>query len=366
MDPIIKTTKRVQTLQNPPISVSMRYFFRSPTPFYRLGYTLCLIICCHLLSTLQVRAASSLTPIQSQAITDLMGSQTPLWFVDTQTYGDGGTTVGSYAPRQDKYVTFRYTRKEKGHLAHFALKQHSTLPGDYACLAKEKVIAYQHPQLGAFSLCSSVTPGSPNFVTVRAFAQAQKSPYLQVQYVGPVADLMPLMGAIRRLPTAQASSGGHSSALAISRTFYPVKKQVSFNWPGYALGDEQLFWGKPTQAPQWSRVYHKAIPYIAQGVTLHFTAFFRHTPHSQVVKPDRSCGSGETKSRYQHPQLGPYLLCTKVISTPAHASATDSTPLVHHLVYARPLAGNILPHTSFHIHGLPQDMLNMLGQVRLN
>lgn len=220
------------------------------TRFYRLFYSLCATLFCLGYSLLFASQASALTPIQNKAVTELMGSPTPLWFVDSQTYSDGGTTLGSYAPRQDKYVTFRYTRNEKGHLAHFALKHHLALPGDHACVAQEKVIAYQHPQLGAFSLCSSVTPRSPNFVTVRAFAHDQKAPYLQVQYVGPVADLMPLMNSIKRLPrTAQASSSVRSSALAVSRAFYPQKKQVQFSWPGYALGDEQLFGENPPKCP---------------------------------------------------------------------------------------------------------------------
>ena len=216
-------------------------------------------------------------------------------------------------------------------------------------------------------MCSKAVPRTPNFVSVRAIVKNQNAPYLTLQYIGPAADLIPLMGGIKRLPIdSSSSSWGDLSALEASHAFYPQNKQLQLTWPGYALGDEQLFWGKSTSSPQWTRVYHKAIPYLPQQVTLHFTVLLSHTPRSQIVKPERPCEAGLTKSRYTHPQSGPYLLCTKVFSTPAHASATDFTPLVHHLVYANPLPGNKQSHISFHIHGLPQDILNMLGQVRLN
>lgn len=341
------------------ISISMRYFLIFNTIFCSTAFW----------GLLFFMPAKALTATQSQSIAQVLGADTPLWYVDTSSYQDGGMTLGTHTPSQDKYLILRYVRKEKGHIAHFSLEHHMTSLGEAKCRAQEKTIPYQHAQLGAMILCSSVRPRTPNFVSVRARVRnQQRAPHLEIQYIGPVADLIPLMSAIKRLPIGDHSGTSSSklSALEASRPFYPQNKQAQLTWPGYALGDEQLFWSKPTQAPQWNRVYHKAIPYIPQQMTLHFTTLLRHSPQSQVVKPNRACGSGLTRSRYEHPQLGPYLLCTKVLTTQPHASATDKTPLVHHLVYASPLAGNKLPHLSFHIHGLPQDMLNMLGQVRLN
>lgn len=300
---------------------------------------------------------------QAQAIAALLGAQTPLWTLNNPGYKQGGMTLGYYAPTQDRYLTLRYTRQEKGHLAHISLSHHTHYPKDADCLSREKAIAYQHPQLGAWTLCSSVNPHHPEFVMVRAFALNQKAPYLQISFVGPVNDLIPLMGSFQALPMP-AQQWPSASLASLATRFYPSSQQVYWRNPAYAPGDYQLFWKDDKSPPQISQAYHRAIPYLPQQVTLHMTAVFRHTPTSQLATK-MTCNAGQKMSRYVHPQLGPYRLCTKVISTAAHASGSDKTPLVHHLVSARPLAGNRRPQVSFHIHGLPQEIPTLLRQLKM-
>ena len=308
-------------------------------------------------------SAQGLSPGQREAATALLGSRTPLWFIASPgAYRGGGVTLGHHMPTQDRYLTLRYVRQEQGHVAHLSLSHHTHAPRDGACLSKEKEINYTHPQLGSWRLCSSVNPHHEAFAMVRAFASTRTRPYLRVDFVGPPADLMQLMGQLKPLP--QSTTGapeGNISTLA-SR-FYGPTQQVHWQSAGYAAGDNQLFWKDATSKPQWNQVYHRAIPYYAQQVTLHMTALFRHTPHSQIPAKASRCSPGQTASQYVHPRLGPYRLCSKTLSTPAHPSGTDQTPLVHQVVYARPLAGNKRPHVSFHLHGLPQEMQTLLGQL---
>lgn len=309
--------------------------------------------------------AYALSTAQQQATAALMGAHTPLWFIeDLGDYQPAGLTLNHHAPTQDRVLTLRYARKEKKQIAHLAISHHTRIPRDAQCLPKEKVIPYQHPQLGAWNLCSSINPHHPKFVIVRAFAREQSAPYLQLNFVGPASDLMPLMGKLKRIPTP-THHWPTSQMLSIATRFYPPSQQLYWQSKGYAAGDSQLFWKDEKSSPQWISVYHRAIPFYPQQVTLHMTTSFHYSPTSQLTRTPQKCSPGQTASRYTHPELGPYQLCSKTIRTPAHPSGTDQTPLVHQVVFARPLIGNKRPHISFHIHGLPQEIPTLLQQLKL-
>ncbi len=303
----------------------------------------------------------ALSKTQQQAIVAVMGSQTPLWQLAPQDYTFSGLALGSFQ-RSNQYVELHYQNTTtKGMSSRFVLEQHQSKPRDAKCTPSEKPIVLQHQSWGALTLCSRVMPNRSDWVLIRGFV-LETQPYIKVDFQGPPKRFMALMKNIRPLSLAHLSaSAPQRSTSQVSRGFYP--QQIKFNKAGFAPGDEKLYWNKSRSQPVWSQIYHQAIPFIEQDITFHFTVGLRHTPYSQIVRNTKQCGRQQKKQRYQHPQLGPYLLCMKHSSSSAPATARVPREFSKVSVFAYPLAGNKRPHASFHFSAFSEQVEQTLRAI---
>lgn len=162
--------------------------------------------------------------------------------------------------------------------------------------------------------------------------------------------------------TASAKSLTQAEASAYL-PFYSAQKMGLITFPGYKLTSSQLSWLPQDKQPIMHIGYHRAVPFIDRGLTLHFSLVVRHSPTPQTVGANYRCQSGYQQVEFQHPQWGPYVLCTKESLAKAHASGSNQTPVPHTVAFVRPRTGNKMPHISLNLHGFKQEILPLLSAL---
>lgn len=156
--------------------------------------------------------------------------------------------------------------------------------------------------------------------------------------------------------------------LPLFQRFYPQGQLAQFSAPEYELRSANLNWSKSQsseQKPQLILGYHRAVPYVTHGVTLHFSALVRHEPQSKVVKPNFRCQKDYQQQTVSHPQFGAYVLCTKQLLSKPDRKFAHAGNLRHVTAQAWPRAGNRLPHVTLSLHGLAEDILPLLNSLKL-
>ena len=172
--------------------------------------------------------------------------------------------------------------------------------------------------------------------------------------------------AVCTLPQPAFAARGLSPQMAsIIESFYPIGTVAVLDHPEYYLTAAKLTWIKPKEAPYLYMIYHRAVPFYKHGVTLHFSSVIRHEPQKRTFQSKFKCNADQQQEIYQHPQLGPYFLCRKVIVTRPHPKYAGASLLYHQLVSAWPMPGNAKPEISFHIAGFKTDIDSLLASLHL-
>jgi len=150
---------------------------------------------------------------------------------------------------------------------------------------------------------------------------------------------------------------------ALYTPYYQGQQIGLLTFPGYTLANSQLTWLPKEQKPLLHISYHRAVPFIDRGLTVHFSLVVRHSAQNQAVAPDYHCQATYQQVEFQHPQFGPYVLCTKTSSTAAPTSASNQKPIAQTVAFVRPRIGNKMPHISLNLHGFPQDIIPLLRSL---
>ncbi len=155
--------------------------------------------------------------------------------------------------------------------------------------------------------------------------------------------------------------------LPLFQRFYPPGQLAQLTDPDYELRSANLNWSpsNPSEQPQLILGYHRALPFVKHGVTLHFSALVRHEPQSKVVKPHFRCQKDYQQQRVKHPQLGDYILCTKQLLSKPDRKFAHAGNLSHVTAQAWPMVGNRLPHITLSLHGLAEDILPLLLSLKI-
>ncbi len=145
--------------------------------------------------------------------------------------------------------------------------------------------------------------------------------------------------------------------------FYSAEKIGLIKFPGYTLSSSQLTWLPKEKQPLLHIGYHRAVPFYDRGFTLHFSLVIRHSPGPQTVTANYHCQSDYQQIEFQHPQWGPYVLCTKKSIAKADPGKGNQAPISHTVAFVHPRIGNKMPHISLNLHGFDQEILPLLNAL---
>ncbi|PIQ24020.1 hypothetical protein COW36_05740 [bacterium (Candidatus Blackallbacteria) CG17_big_fil_post_rev_8_21_14_2_50_48_46] len=146
-------------------------------------------------------------------------------------------------------------------------------------------------------------------------------------------------------------------------TYYPPDKMARISAEGFKMTGSQLVWLPKKQKPTLTFIYHKAVPFYEQDITLHFSSTVTHHSESRVVKKNFHCQKDQKEEAFLHPKFGAYVLCSHDLYAKAFPTARNQTPIKYKTASVFPREGNRLPHITFQLHGFEQDIQTLMHSI---